>query len=540
MPRPAKPPMTLKEAKRAYKKDGVGFQYTASQMARADRQDAQEEKRKKALEKDRQRVESKRKRDEKVERERTIKQKMLDEGRITVEDTWGKVAASQPRLNKFFGQRAAAVVPAKRKIQEQIVARGETTVQDVPVADSDEQTHETHEAQPALSSVHEITTPVSKVALGQNGAAEPTFNNEGYAGETATQGTSPRFGRGSLVHDNAQRGDVQSQRSKLRELRPSQINARLNRAQNSQASFKSVTPIKAPKEDLSVPPRQSQTGSQNERVSTPACIVHPLSTESQRHASTPTKDASPGNFDEEDDFTDGIDDDTLLMLCDEQEREISTPSTANASRSPEGLDAEGSAPICFGETGECPPPEPQAKASKVTTSKDKEAIPQSSKGLSESFSSVFNEIDDDDWIAVAERVEASMPSPAVSCTVVSPTTVITPAMPPRKAVASVVKAEAQPRIGMPPPKRSQHPPGRRSSKSSPAPNALGMKATRLAGAGIPSPSGIPRLRTNMPPPKPQSVPHNLHAAPSPDEFVGPGPSTQAMMLELLEQAEARN
>jgi hypothetical protein len=83
-------------------------------MARADRQDAREEKRKKELEKERHRVENMRKREEKDHRDRTARQKMLAEGRITVEDTWGKVTPSQPRLNRFFGGKAV-VTPVKRK-----------------------------------------------------------------------------------------------------------------------------------------------------------------------------------------------------------------------------------------------------------------------------------------------------------------------------------------------------------------------------------------------------------------------------------------
>jgi hypothetical protein len=122
--------MTLKEAKRAYKKNGIAsFQYTASQMARADRQDAREEKRKKELDKERQRVENKRKREDKDQRERVARQKMLAEGRITVEDTWGKVTASQPRLNRFFGGKAV-VTPVKRKIMGVVEEEDEDVVND--------------------------------------------------------------------------------------------------------------------------------------------------------------------------------------------------------------------------------------------------------------------------------------------------------------------------------------------------------------------------------------------------------------------------
>ncbi|KAI1609108.1 hypothetical protein EDD37DRAFT_612406 [Exophiala viscosa] len=584
MPRPAKPPMTLKEAKRAYKKDGVGFQYTASQMARADRQDAQDEKRKKALDKERQRVENKRKRDEKDTRERAVKQKMLDEGRITVEDTWGKVAASQPRLNKFFGQRTA-VAPAKRKIQEETVAHAETSSQTVSVVHTDKETRESPEVQPPPESAYRLTAPVFQEALGRNPAADPTSSDEGDASGLAMQTTFSTVDRESL--DAAQHRDIRSPRPRLRELRPSQINARSTRSQYIQADTTCITPVRGSPAlvneqgselDRSASARQSQTRKRDARVSAPASIFHPP--ENRRRALPAAKDVSPATFDEEEDFTDGIDDDTLLMLYDEQEQELHTPTTANASQSPAGLNTEKSVPVSSGETKECPSPPRQAEVSTITTNKHQDTMPLTSKGLSESFSSVFNEIDDDELIALAEKVEASMPSPSPA----APVAVATPkppkqsAEPSRKATVRAALPQPPPRLSMPPPKRSGQVSERTTSMTSSEHISPSTEATPQPTSEVPfsrtNPKPLPRAsmpprttRSSMPPPQTKSLPSKaqppspvLKQPPSPvlkqpanrrtlpwkipsndyyDEFDVPGPSTQAIMVELAEEAEAR-
>lgn len=55
-------------------------------------------------EKERRRKANKRKRDEQEAKERVVQRKLIQEGKISVEDTWGKVNASQPRLNMFFSK----------------------------------------------------------------------------------------------------------------------------------------------------------------------------------------------------------------------------------------------------------------------------------------------------------------------------------------------------------------------------------------------------------------------------------------------------
>lgn len=107
----ALPPMTTREAKRAGKKRTAQFQYTASQHRRADRIDELESRRKALEDKDRNRKLNKRKREEQDAKTRAAQRKLLHEGKITLEDTWGKVTASQPRLNAFFSRQTTAPQP---------------------------------------------------------------------------------------------------------------------------------------------------------------------------------------------------------------------------------------------------------------------------------------------------------------------------------------------------------------------------------------------------------------------------------------------
>ena len=113
----AAPPMTTRQAKRQGKKSAGQFRYTASQMRRADRREELEERRRKEQEKERKKKENKRKRDEQDEKERVAKRRLLREGKIAEEDTWGKVSASQPRLNNFFKAPATVKRPRSAPVQ---------------------------------------------------------------------------------------------------------------------------------------------------------------------------------------------------------------------------------------------------------------------------------------------------------------------------------------------------------------------------------------------------------------------------------------
>ena len=111
MPHDNVPLMTSRQAKRNYQKSGKRFKFTPSQYRAAERRSELEERRKKTVAAEEKRKGNKRKRDEKDERERDNKRRQLAEGKISIEDTWGKVRASQPRLS-FFGKTAAPVVRA--------------------------------------------------------------------------------------------------------------------------------------------------------------------------------------------------------------------------------------------------------------------------------------------------------------------------------------------------------------------------------------------------------------------------------------------
>ena len=111
------PPMTTRQVKKLGKKTTGQFRYTASQMRRADRREELEDRRRKEQEKERKKKENKRKRDEEQEKERSKRQQLIREGKIAEEDTWGKVTASQPRLNTFFKGPESVKRPRNAPVQ---------------------------------------------------------------------------------------------------------------------------------------------------------------------------------------------------------------------------------------------------------------------------------------------------------------------------------------------------------------------------------------------------------------------------------------
>ncbi|OAP65332.1 hypothetical protein AYL99_01304 [Fonsecaea erecta] len=481
MPRPAKPPMTLKEAKRAYKKEG-GFRYTASQMARADRLDAHEEKRKKELEKEKQRVENKRKREEKLERERNVRQKMLEEGRISVEETWGKVTASQPRLNKFFGQKPA-LLSSKGAVRAQPIVEEE----DMPVAD------------PTAEGQGEKTCAGEDDGLSQKGLADaaavqgPTAPTSLSSVPTSTAG----LGQQEKNHDSTvpisprQMSSNPALSPGLRELRPSEINSRRLVACQPPNEGKIGSPQRCigkswpnPK-----PPETKATASVVQRrfegILLPKDKLGSISCESSQ--GNQEAESAKGGLDTssmylDEDFTDGIDDETFLMLCATQKSLPDEPLTRENSPATASL---GGTPV---------PDSPRHKASPspARTILAQESRTPLSKGLSESFNSVFNEIEDDDLIALAQEVEAEMATP-----------IPTPTIP---LIARNMASMAPP----PPP---------RSKALSP-----------LAAQNKMQKPELPRSRLK----EKRRLPWNLPR----DDFIDLGPSTQALTLELLEQAEA--
>lgn len=425
MPRPAKPPMTLREAKRAYKKDG-GFRYTASQMARADRQDAREEQRKKAAEKERQRLENKRKRDEKLERERAVRQKMLEEGRITVEDTWGKVTASQPRLNRFFVQRPP-IVPAKRSRDEAIQEDSGSENKPPTQEHRDEAGNAGGEGSVQLAEESaSIASPVH--ATDVDDRASPTQNLS--ASLPSPSGILHQPGRTSKSRGEEERlhMHMRSQPRALQEIGNSELNARYSQRHRPSQMIRGeenpscsvldfeqnsrYTQVRhAPPENVLTPPRNSAAAkslpyttsrlaresyqADCEFSSQKACNGLPGSHGGLSKTNT---QASSLDTDEEEDFTEGIDDETFLLLCAEQAlsadsaREARITKTSGASASANSMGSQE-------QSRSDPNPPVEALDSKAPT-------------VYESFSAVFNEIEEKDLIALAEEVEASTPAPS--------------------------------------------------------------------------------------------------------------------------------
>ncbi|KAH0845733.1 hypothetical protein FOPE_11736 [Fonsecaea pedrosoi] len=487
MPRPAKPPMTLKEAKRAYKKEG-GFRYTASQMARADRLDAREEKRKKELEKERQRAENKRKREEKLEKERVVRQKMLDEGRINVEDTWGKVTASQPRLNKFFGHK-----PALRATKDATGAQPVVEDEDMQASGS---TAGGPEEPPRLQ---EVRSPSQTFAED----ARPAVDNY-------RQGQS----NGSTVHASPVPSSNLRQSPTLRELRPSQINSQRLKPYQYLSEEKVTSPerLGGLSRLKSTSPKAETTASLEGHPKSPPIV----STRNEISEQSPTETLLPQDDDGsirhesnkatkrfdtsedclgaskvllDEDFTEGIDDETFLMLCATQK---SLPDDLPTRENSQSTSPLGSNLICD-------PPGREASPVTLRTAAVSPSRVPLSKALSESFNSVFNEIEDEDLIALVQEVEAEIDTPKPTPTPLTAAGKTALMGPPLAPGPKAPEATLKPR----------------------SPDTeIKMQKPELPWA---RPKGKRRLPWDLPR----------------DDFIDLGPSTQALTLELLEQAEAK-
>lgn len=96
------PPQTSKKARRAYLKSNKHFEFTPTQQRVSERR-LELDKRAKTLQvKEQRKKDTKRKREEKEASEREEKRKRVESGKAPLESLWGKVRASQPRLNAFF------------------------------------------------------------------------------------------------------------------------------------------------------------------------------------------------------------------------------------------------------------------------------------------------------------------------------------------------------------------------------------------------------------------------------------------------------
>lgn len=465
--------MTLKEAKRAYKKDNTGFKFTPSQLARADRQDAQEEKRRKALEKQQTRENNKRKREDKAERDRAVKRKMLDEGRIAIEDTWGKVTASQSRLNKFFAQPHTENGPASR-LRHEVTRKLDGNAQD-NLSDGLEPKDDGH-TQTGIVEMKNGPCTVQDTSAPDVLSSLRVSCQDLESVDVRHSLESPR-----LLH---------KQSSPLQELHPSQLN---------------------------VKPKPGATDLRN----------------------------VGRDHDIEEDFTDGLDDTDFLAFCDGQnnngkghdssatplhdsDEKTSLTLTLNdhtistVELNPRGLRNEGS----------------HKHTAFPANGNTKDALPAV---VNESFSTVFNEIDESELIAFAEQVEASMETSPQVCSLSTKGAVAEHA--PTVSKKSNVRLTPKTKSPFGPEKLDTTfvPVITRSSSLS-AENPLDNSGAVLNDTKmIPKPATA-MISSNLLPPtevKPPLVKPKKRRQMPWDDIDGPGPSTQAAMLELLEQAEAQ-
>ncbi|KAL2399715.1 hypothetical protein ABEF95_000607 [Exophiala dermatitidis] len=582
MPRPAKPPMTLKEAKRAAKKDGAPqFQLTASQMERADRLEAREEQRKKAIEKERQRRENKRKRDEKEEKDRAVKRKMLEEGRITVEDTWGKVTASQPRLNKFFVRNPTKpLVPSKRSIRDEVIVEenaedendgddGDSQPQ-VQGAEGDQEARDNAPEKALTASANKTIPSTSSQARVQQWLSTTSPTQAPSASLPSLTGAlhAPALGQRSPPAPQSLGRAVQSQPFTLKEQSKSQLNARqkqpLRPSQDAKVgkdvprSLKQNT-AEAPRRSPRItqfqnrvlngtPSKQASSSNSKSRQATTGKLAETGGEQNHQALSLedPFTDSAPrtvsrafpatkANEDEEEDFTDGIDDETFLMLCATQKPmhdELDTAKPSNTMESAcSNLDAPSSsskptfkalsAPVT-GRTRE--PPTARAETYHAAAHQQEEMNLQvpTTNLVNESFSAEFAEIADEELIALAEEVEASTTPVAVTA---KQSSSLPPPLPPnpRATTSNPEQSGNQTRtpwqVMMASPDRK--PSGRVSLKNH-------------GDGGRPSPNDD--SKTSKVDIDKQTIP--VLAPPRDDFLDAPGPSTQALMLELVAQAEA--
>ncbi|KAK5257931.1 hypothetical protein LTR40_008916, partial [Exophiala xenobiotica] len=260
---------------------------------------------------------------------------------------------------------------------------------------------------------------------------------------------------------------------------------------------------------------------------------------------------------------------TPIKIYDEQEQKAITPTNTELSGHSSSIhhraDTLPPSPSSSAVTRECSSPLDKAKDVPIVA----EDV-ETKQGLIESFTSIFNEIDDDDLIALVEEVEAdiSTPKTADSATPRNRTDMAL-GLPhdktPRPSVNTdkrqqyrtseisprTAEARGPPVTGMPPP-----PPPRLPPRSS-------LGSSRRLRDGIPLPPPPPHASPRIEP-RPQttntrqrqttqqkqgssskilpwnepSKKHHYAAIPA-DDFGAPGPSTQALMVELVEQVEAQ-
>jgi hypothetical protein len=430
---------------------------------------------------------------------------MLEEGRITVEDTWGKVTASQPRLNKFFGQRPTLIPVSK---QGAITSgAGNAVLKDKLDHTSGEHQRDARETK-TLS--EEVAYTDSADITGVPPDDPPVHDDEDGCDADSTSSLPERSsmndtlrallpcvpkalltGRNSGTSWPSQRpSPVNGQTSALAELEPSQINVRsaavaaatpkrVDDAQSklvrdfptpvfttphserrSEASTRQIEGAQSPRRSQPSSQQQQQQqqrhsghsprrtagltderSSQNSTGSAYEARIDPGASRVKLWGSLPGARGAAENprledVVEEEDFTDGIDDETFLMLCATQkpvplQGDCTTHNTVRRADHPllcrEPHDdarskynvptaavtsEEGPATTCSShlkqDLSNSIYRTKNAPRAQAAADNERRPAPPMSQGPSESFSAVFDEIEEDDLIALAEKVEADI------------------------------------------------------------------------------------------------------------------------------------
>lgn len=151
-------------------------QFTPAQIRQIEREQAQLEKARERQEKERKRKIARRKKEEKETKEREERRRLVREGKLKEEDVWGKCAASQQRLNAFFGGLAGR----KRKFDESEDTNygREGSIASAPAEDTKALDSEEIDREPFSSSAPNTMTGTSKVD-GRRELPKPATKEDG-------------------------------------------------------------------------------------------------------------------------------------------------------------------------------------------------------------------------------------------------------------------------------------------------------------------------------------------------------------------------
>ncbi|KAL9615877.1 MAG: hypothetical protein Q9160_009186 [Pyrenula sp. 1 TL-2023] len=114
--------------------------FTPAQIRQIEREEAQKKQARESEERERKRKLARKRKEEKEAKEREERRKLVQEGKLTEEDTWGKCAASQQRLNTFFrafGQADTGRNRKRKRDEREVVGyRRDNSVASAPAINS--------------------------------------------------------------------------------------------------------------------------------------------------------------------------------------------------------------------------------------------------------------------------------------------------------------------------------------------------------------------------------------------------------------------